>query len=140
MTDDQFLAMLTRHEGTRKTVYRDSRGYWTIGVGFLVDPSVPGAGLTDEEIKAVLTIRVDAVYDELIVREPWIANLSSNRMAVLLDMAYNLGEAHLESFKNTLAFIKNGDYNQAAMGMLNSLWAKQVGARATELADMMRNG
>lgn len=140
MTDDQFLAMLTRHEGTRKTVYRDSRGYWTIGVGFLIDPSVPGAGLTDEEIKAVLNIRVDAVYNELIAREPWIANLSSNRMAVLLDMAYNLGEAHLESFKNTLAFIKNGDYNQAAMGMLNSLWAKQVGARATELADMMRNG
>lgn len=138
MTDDEFLSMLTRHEGKRNTVYSDSRGYLTIGVGFLVDSRIKGSGLSDKEIAAVLRIRVQSVVDTLDSREPWWRKLSPNRQAVLVDMAYNLGEAHLEEFKNTLSFMQQGQYAKAADGMLASLWAKQVGNRAKELADIMR--
>jgi lysozyme len=58
---------------------------------------------------------------------------------VLVNMAFNMGGGLL-SFVNTLAAIQRGDYNAAANGMLASRWATQVGARATRLADMMRNG
>jgi len=139
MTDADFLKMLKRHEGVRKSLYKDSRGYWTIGAGFLVDPAL-NAGLSDDEIDAILIIRVQKTVDDLDKHEPWWRNMSDNRRAALMDMAYNLGEAHLETFTNTLAYMKAGNYNQAATGMLNSLWAKQVGDRAKELADMMRNG
>lgn len=132
--------MLIRHEGSKATVYKDSLGYWTVGVGFLVDPKIKGAGLTLEEQKAVLRIRVQTVIDELDRRQSWWRSMSPKRQAVLADMAYNLGEDHLETFKNTLAYMKAGNYNQAATNMLASLWAKQVGKRAQELADMMRNG
>ena len=131
--------MIIRHEGKKNTLYKDSLGYWTIGVGFLVDPA-KGGSLSDEEIDAILRIRVQKVVDTLDIREPWWRQMSPNRQAVLADMAYNLGEQHLETFVNTLAFMKAGNYNQAATGMLNSLWAKQVKGRAVELANMMRNG
>ena len=53
-------------------------------------------------------------------------------------MAYNLGINSLLGFKNTLATIQAGRYNDAADGMLASKWATQVGDRATRLAKMMR--
>jgi lysozyme len=58
----------------------------------------------------------------------------------LVNMAFNLGLEKLQGFHNTLLAIKQGRYNDAAAGMRNSLWAKQVGYRATALADMMERG
>jgi lysozyme len=51
-----------------------------------------------------------------------------------------LGIKGLLEFKNTLAFIKAGDWERAANGMLASKWAKQVGMRAIELSELMRKG
>jgi lysozyme len=58
----------------------------------------------------------------------------------MVDMLFNLGLPKLLKFKNTLAAIRQGDYERAARGMLNSKWARQVGRRAKELAEMMRTG
>ena len=55
-------------------------------------------------------------------------------------MCFNMGIDTLLEFKNTLSFMQAGDYNSAANGMLSSLWAKQVGLRADNLAVMMRTG
>jgi len=51
-----------------------------------------------------------------------------------------MGIGWLTTFKNTVANIRTGNYEAAAKGMLASKWAKQVGARAIRLADMMRKG
>ena len=40
----------------------------------------------------------------------------------------------------TLAGVRRGDYAAAARSMLVSKWARQVGARARELAEQMRTG
>jgi lysozyme len=60
-------------------------------------------------------------------------------------MAFNLGVDGLLKFKNTLALLRSAieshaSYARVADGMLNSLWAKQVGRRADELARQMRTG
>ena len=52
-------------------------------------------------------------------------------------MAFNLGETRLSQFKQTLTAINEGRYADAATGMRNSLWYKQVGARAERLATIM---
>ena len=57
----------------------------------------------------------------------------------MMNMAFNM-QGKLLTFVDTLAAMKRGDYAAAADGMLNSLWARQVGARATRLAAMMRSG
>ena len=41
-------------------------------------------------------------------------------------------------FKKTLEFIRLGKYEEAADEMMDSIWSKQVGARADRLSDLLR--
>jgi lysozyme len=55
-------------------------------------------------------------------------------------MCFQLGMSKLGGFKNTLAAMRQGRYDEAADGMLNSAWASQTPNRAQRLAQMMRTG
>lgn len=50
----QLRAQLERDEGRSSTVYQDSLGYWTIGIGKLVDER-KGGGLSADEIDYILS-------------------------------------------------------------------------------------
>ena len=139
MDDQEFLNQLTRHEGFRSSAYQDSKGYWTIGIGRMVDAKLKG-GITLAEAQHLLQNDLDRCAKELNTKLPWWSGLSPNRRYVLLNMCFNLGINRLLGFKNTLKMIEAGNYDGAAKGMLNSLWAKQVGKRATELSEQMRLG
>lgn len=152
MNKDFAIAELRVDEGERLKSYRDPMGLWTIGVGHLIDPlrgadPAPfgrdlrnGATITAEESAMLLSMDIDAKAAELDKRLDWWRELSESRQRVILNMAFNLGVTGLLGFKNTLAFIRQGDYAGAARGMLSSTWAKQVGQRAFRLADMMVQG
>lgn len=133
------LAQLERHEGYRRAVYNDSLGYATIGIGRLVDGR-KGGGITKEEARYLLANDVATKMADLDRALPWWRNLSEIRQRVMVDLAFNLGIHGLLSFKNTLKAIHDGDWSQAADGMLASKWATQVGSRAIRLAFMMRTG
>lgn len=139
MTDQQFIDQLKRHEGVRQSAYQDSMGYWTIGVGRLID-SKKGGKLSMEEIEYLLRNDIKRACTEVRAALPWFDSLSTNRQQVLINMAFNLGTKGLLGFKNTLEFVRTGQYDAAAKGMLASKWAKQVGNRSVELAEQMRNG
>jgi lysozyme len=130
---------LIRDEGDIPHAYQDSLGYWTIGVGRLIDGR-KGGGLSKEERMFLLDNDIKAKSAELFERIPWATKLDDARQGVLLNMAFNLGVPGLLKFKNTLAMVHAGEYEAAAKAMLQSLWAKQVGARATRLAEQMRTG
>ena len=128
---------LIKHEGLRLKPYRCTAGKLTIGIGRNLDDR----GISQQEAYAMLERDVldceQAMLDEI----PEVYNkLDEVRQSVLLNMCFNLGIKGLLEFKNTLAFIKAGDWERAANGMLASKWAKQVGRRAIELAEMMRKG
>lgn len=127
-------------EGSRRTVYKDSLGLWTLGVGRLVDPSKPGAGLRDDEIAYLLNNDIDDRIDALTRALPWFQNLDDVRKGVLLNMAFQLGTDGLLAFKNTLALVRDGKYAEAADAMLASKWATQTPARAQRLSQQMRTG
>lgn len=146
------ITELRRDEGERLKSYRDTMGLWTIGVGHLIDPSrgaepAPfgrdlrnGASISADESATLLDRDIDAKMAELDKRLSWWRDLSEVRQRVILNMAFNLGVTGLLGFKNTLAFVRQGDYAGAARGMLSSAWAKQVGQRANRLAEMMVQG
>jgi len=73
-------------------------------------------------------------------RLPWFTELDEVRQAVLVDMGYNLGIDGLLKFKRTLGSVESGNYANAAIQMLESKWATQVGHRAERLSDMMETG
>lgn len=136
------LADLKRDEGTgpmhagRHLVYSDTRGKLTIGYGH----NLSDKGITAAQAERLLHDDVTEVVTALEQRFPWWTHLNEIRQRVLVEMAFNLGLMGLLGFQNTLAAIERGEYQIAAEQLLDSLWAKQVGSRATRLAEMMRRG
>ena len=139
MDKTQLIKELRRDEGVVSFAYQDHLGYWTIGVGRLIDKK-KGGRLRDSEIDFMLSNDIDDFERQLIDALPWYGRLDDVRQRVLVNMAFNLGIAGLLGFKNTLAMIERGDYAGAAKGMLASKWAGQVGERAKRLATMMETG
>lgn len=136
---NELTQQLNRDEGRRSSVYQDSLGYWTIGVGRLVD-SRKGAGLRDDEMDYMLRNDINDRIDALTRALPWFQNLDDARKGVLLNMAFQMGTAGVLEFSNTLAMVQRGDYAGAAAGMLQSKWATQTPERATRLSKQMASG
>ena len=127
---------LRRDEGIESCAYQDSLGYWTIGVGRLIDAR-KGGGLSNDEIDYLLDNDIKAKTAEVLRALPWVARLSEPRRAVLVNMAFQMGTRGLLAFRMTLGSIEDGHYGEAALGMLDSTWAKQTPARAMRLATQM---
>ena len=136
----ELIRQLRGDEGVKTTVYADSLGYWTIGVGRLVDARKTSVGLRDSEIDFMLQNDVDDRINALTKALPWLQNLDDARKGVLLNMAFQLGVAGLLAFKTTLSLVEKGDYQGAAAAMLDSKWAQQTFNRAKRLADQMKTG
>ncbi len=134
---NRIKAQLVRHEGLRLKPYRCTAGKLTIGIGRNLDDR----GISQKEAYAMLERDIQDCDQWLIDEIPDVyKKLDEVRQSVLLNMCFNLGIKGLMEFKNTLAFIKAGDWERAANGMLASKWAKQVGRRAIELSELMRKG
>lgn len=133
---DELIRELRRDEGVRRKPYRDTVGKLTIGVGRNLDD----VGLFDDEVDYLLRNDIDRAVDDLDRVMPWWRKLSARRQRVLVNMCFNMGLPTLLTFKNTLRAVEEGRYGDAADGMLASKWARQVGARAQRLAEMMRQG
>lgn len=136
MTPTNLRELLVLHEGYRAKPYVDTVGKVTIGYGF----NLTDVGLYPEESEFILNNRLSKLDEELERALPWLATLDEVRLAVIFDMAYNMGVPTLLTFKNTLRYVKEGNYLQASLNMIQSKWAKQVGRRSTRLAEMMRTG
>ncbi len=136
MVEEKLIRLLITHEGLRLKPYRDTRGKLTIGVGRNLDD----VGITEEEALYLLKNDIKRVLDFLKERLPYWNGLTETRKMALVDMCFNLGPGGFLSFKKMLAALERGDYEQAAREMLDSRWARQVGRRAEELAEMMREG
>ncbi len=139
MDMNKMVAELRRDEGVMPSAYQDSLGWWTIGVGRLIDKR-KGGKLSDDEINYLLNNDIARFSKLLDINIPWWRTLDDVRQRVLLNMAFNLGINGLLGFNNTLAYVKSGDYTKAASNMLLSKWATQVKGRATRLSEMMRTG
>lgn len=137
--DDLLRRLLLRDEGFRRSAYQDHLGYWTIGVGKLIDAR-KGGGITYDEALFLLENEVSAKERELLAHFPSYAGLDRVRRAVLLSMAFQMGVMGLMAFRNTLRAVEEGRYADAAEGMMRSLWARQTPGRALRLSEAMRTG
>jgi lysozyme len=122
-------------EGVRYVPYIDSRGNSTIGVGH--NQRVP---ISDAAVNEILMDDID-VADA--VARKLFANfdaLSDVRQAVVVNMAFNMGETALSGFAQFIGYVVSGQFAEAATDMLGTAWAKEVGERAIRLAQQMRDG
>ena len=137
---NKLTEQLRRDEGTKATAYQDHLGFWTIGVGRLIDSRKPGAGLRPDEIDYLLRNDINDRVQALTKALPWFLALDEARRGVLVNMAFQMGTAGLLGFKSTLALVAAGKYAEAAEQMIKSKWATQTPARAKRLAEQMKTG
>lgn len=147
MNRDALIRRLVKHESLRTKVYDDATGKPlkpgdtlignpTIGIG----RELASRGLSEDE--AVILCGNDVLEAErgLDALCAWWRQLDETRQQVLAEMAFNLGAPRLMGFVKFLAALKAHDFETAAIEMLSSRWAQQVGDRAKTLADAMRTG
>lgn len=146
----RLITMLRNEEGVKNKPYQDHLGYWTIGVGHLMDERKGGSlpdwamaeltsngKLTDESINRLLEEDINRTINHL---PEWMSGLDPVRYGVMVDMAFQMGVNGLLGFNNTLHYIRQGSYNLAANNMQQSLWYRQTPNRATRRIKEMRTG
>jgi GH24 family phage-related lysozyme (muramidase) len=153
---------LRREEGVVLTMYRDSEGHPSVGVGFNLDRHDAGTRLrslglsltavkagwpiTREQAEALLDYDVRAAATDAsdLVGRVIFEELPEVVQIAMADMAFNMGigtgvPGGLDDFHKMLAAVRSGDFMLAAREMLDSKWHKQVGKRAEELAAMVKS-
>ena len=126
-------------EGIKYTVYLDSLGKPTVGIGHYDPTMIVG--------QQVIPSLVDMFYKQDSYNALQIAQKSCNnfsqlddvRARLLVALCFNMGNKILQ-FKHMLAAIQSGDFDAAANELQNSLWFTQVGRRGPESVEIMRSG
>lgn len=135
MNRELLRSQLERHEGLRLKPYRDTVSKLTIGYG----RNIEDVGISRDEADFMLDNDIDQVEQYLKTVDEY-NGLDPIRQAVICNMAFNLGFYGLMAFRKMWQAIARKDYTEAAKQMLDSRWARQVGNRAQELAEIMRTG
>jgi lysozyme len=136
---DEMRRLLRGDEDEVLHAYLDHLGFWTIGVGRLIDKR-KGGGISQAESAILLENDLVKIEQQLDARLPWWRKLDDARRGVFMAMAFQMGIDGLLGFVNTLKMIQAGDYAGGAKGMLSSLWAKQTPERALRMSEQMRTG
>lgn len=142
MIDEQAVtARLVSDENEVLHAYQDHLGFWTIGVGILIDQR-KGGGITQEESRYLLRNRIRQRAAQCGERFDWWQVVDEVRRGVIICMAFQLGTNGVANFHRMCAALRIRDYNTAALEMLDSDWnsAKQTPARAQRMARIMRSG
>jgi len=152
-----FLDKLVDHEGMVLTVYQDTLGIDTIGIGrnlkdrgiskeeldYLDIPSMEVIyehGISEADARYLALNDIAIVENELCRVHKCVEDLDSVRQLVLMDMAFNMGVPRLCKFKLMWNAIHEQNWEAASLEMLDSRWARQVGRRAKILSEAMKAG
>ena len=133
----EMIDRVKSHEGFRTRAYKDTVGVLTVGYG----TNLESREFSLEECEGWLMADLLSLEKQL-EGVPAYCGLDGDgeRQGVLIEMAYNLGFTGLMSFKLMWAAIGAYNFDQAAIEMVNSKWAEQVGQRAISLASIMIEG
>lgn len=123
-------------EGKRPKMYLDTVGKWTAGVG----RNISDRAFSEDEIQLMLSNDINLAAKDVRQLVPGFDNLDDVRQEVLVNMSFNLGYDRLSGFKKFIAAVNSSEFATASLEMLDSKWAKQVGARAVRLSNAMRTG
>lgn len=134
--NDNLVEMLKRHEGFRSKPYHCSAGKLTIGYGRNLDD----VGISKQEATYLLLEDIERASNDVKSLFPDFNRFTINRQNALINMVFNLGINKFKLFKNTIKAIKRDDWASAAKHAKQSRWHTQVGKRAIEIEDLLREG
>ena len=131
---DTAVADLEVDEAFRADLYLDTRGVSTIGYGTSL------RAWSEKKALAVLSFDAAVACTEVQGALPWASTLSTARMAVLVEMSYNLGITGLLGFQQFLAHLHAGDWSAAGLQLTASLADHEEPARVARWVEKIANG
>jgi GH24 family phage-related lysozyme (muramidase) len=156
MNKDDIKELIEKHEGRRDHAYPDTAGHPTVGVGFNLDrpdarEKIEALGLNYDDVRAGRQDLSDEQIDSLLDHDVETAisgarndvsnfdSLPEGVQSAVVDMVFNVGESTFADFENTIDALENNDFERAADEMEDSDWYDQVGQRAAELVQQVRD-
>lgn len=144
---------IRQHEGSKNTVYLDTKNIPTIGVGFnLRRPDakrlIENMGLNYNAVlqnkQSLTNSQIETLFQITLKEAEKIAysNFKSFQeqpdeiKSLLIDMSFNLGPK-ISEFSLFRAAIDRKDYNKAKAEMINSEWYGQVKSRSKNLVNII---
>lgn len=134
MDFEDCIKIIKRHEGLALKAYKCPADKITIGYGRNLDDR----GIEEFEASNMLCEDVLNIY-HFLLEFTWFSGLSEVRAGVVVNLAYNIGNAGLMKFSKMLKALEEEDYDKAAAELKDSKWYRQVGQRARDLVYMMEN-
>jgi|TARA_Y100000296_G_C5012420_1_gene175785 lysozyme len=141
---EQLRETLKVDEGVKYEIYKDHLGYPTFGIGHLIVESDEeygqsvGTGVHLDRVNEAFDEDVSVMIDEAKKLFPDLEDLPEEAQQVIVNMTFNMGRPRLSKFKKFIAGVNAGDWEKAAVEMMDSRWAKQVGSRAERLRNRIR--
>ena len=139
-TYQKFLDLLRDREGSNNTVYLDSRGFPTVGIGHLVKPEdhlKVGDRITDAQANAFLQQEGQQCFRTAQKQAAEIGVTDANFIVALSSVNYQLGTGWRSKFSQTWDKIAHGDIAGAKEAVANSAWARQTPTRVKDFENAL---
>lgn len=139
MTPDELTMvrnLLASDEDFRQFPYTDTTGNLTIGFG----RNLNSVGISRPEAQELLTNDINYFAAAIADSHSFFDGLCPARKLVVIDICFNVGLNGFSKFVLLLAALGEGNYEQAAIEILQSKAAAQLPKRYQRLAQMMRTG
>lgn len=151
--------MLRFDEGLKLSVYKDTEGFWTVGIGHLLtkNPSKEvaiqeldklvgrktGGVIMQNEAEKIFASDVSVAEKGILgnsVLAPVYKSLDDERKKALINMVFQMGVLGVAGFKNSMRLLLDKKWNDAAVNLKQSKWYKQTTNRATRVISVFEKG
>ena len=134
-----FEDRIKKHEGLSLRVYEDTKSIPTIGYGHNLT-----LGISKEIAELLFQLDLKQAYEDYIFRFPseYKQHLMYDnvRQSVIIELIFNMGLHSLLTFKKMLFALKEGDFREAKLQLLDSKYYKDVRERCETLANLLERG
>lgn len=134
---------IREHEGYRSSVYKDSLGKRTIGVGHLITkddhPFKEGVEYPKKQLMDLFKQDLEKAHKGAMQVVGHIKDLPREIWGVVVEMIFQLGPTGVSRFKKFIKALEEKDYHEAHLQMKDSRWHKQTKNRCESLAKIVRS-
>ncbi|UYM28777.1 lysozyme R [Serratia phage vB_SspM_LC53] len=153
------FGMLRIDEGYDSKIYKDTEGYWTIGIGHLLTKNASldvakseldklvgrkcNGVITQAEAEAIFAKDVEKATHGIqgnSVLKPVYDSLDGVRRAALINMVFQMGVAGVAGFTNSMRLLKEKRWDEAAVNLAKSRWYNQTTNRAKRVISTFKTG
>ena len=143
---DALKARVQAHEGLRTSVYLDTLGKKTVGIGHLVQDHelerfAEGVEIPMEEIMEIFEMDLNraAAGADMLIEDNVGHDLPQHVGEVILEMVFQLGTTGVSKFKKFWKALRVKDWKKASDEMKDSRSHSQTPKRCESLAEIVAN-